>query len=205
MAKILTRLAHFLEAEGITQKQAARDMGVSPQYINALYKGRNELGKENAAKFQQLYGVSSGWLLTGEGPMYTAARLTEKQTTSMRVAEDEATYAPVSSPVHLQDSPHPIPTLSTGSAALSLNDSSAVPQILSEQMRQSHIVEQPDLMNALLAAKDETIATLQQQLAERDDQIRFLRDLLLGLHPATIPSTTPPQSPPSSSPITHSL
>lgn len=70
MSEIGQRLSHFLDNEGISQPQVARDMKVSLQYVNGMRKGRNTIGKKNAAKLQELYGINAGWLLTGEGKMY---------------------------------------------------------------------------------------------------------------------------------------
>lgn len=59
---------HFRSLK-ITQKVIAEKMGVTPAYINAIFTGKTELGKKNAEKLQELFGISSAWLLTGEGNM----------------------------------------------------------------------------------------------------------------------------------------
>lgn len=44
-------------------------MGVSPAYINSIFTGKRNLGKNNAEKLQEKFGLSASWLLTGEGSM----------------------------------------------------------------------------------------------------------------------------------------
>lgn len=60
------RLKSFLKENNIGQQQVAAALGVSKQYVNGLCNGK-PLGKKNAALLQELYGVSAGWLLTGQG------------------------------------------------------------------------------------------------------------------------------------------
>lgn len=64
------RLKRFLQEEGITQKQVGSALGISCQYINAVVKGRKGIGKAKAVELQKMFGVSAGWLLTGDGEMY---------------------------------------------------------------------------------------------------------------------------------------
>lgn len=47
-------------------------MNVDPAYINKLLNGKKAFGRNTAKQFQDLYGLSSTWLLTGEGPMLTS-------------------------------------------------------------------------------------------------------------------------------------
>ena len=63
------RLKHFLQSENIEQKKLAEDLGTTAQYINAICQGRKGLGKAQALRVQELYGVNAGWLLTGQGTM----------------------------------------------------------------------------------------------------------------------------------------
>lgn len=64
-------LRKFFESKGITQKSIADELNVAPAYINKLLTGKKAFGKKTAQRFQDLYGLSSSWLLTGEGPMLT--------------------------------------------------------------------------------------------------------------------------------------
>lgn len=53
----------------VTQKNIAETLGVDPAYINKLLSGKKGFGKKTAQQFQDLYGLSASWLLTGEGNM----------------------------------------------------------------------------------------------------------------------------------------
>ena len=41
----------------------------STQYISGILNGKLTIGKKTAAKLQEIYGISSAWLLTGQGSM----------------------------------------------------------------------------------------------------------------------------------------
>ena len=62
-------LAKFFISIGLSQKDIASRMGTSSAYINALLNGRKAIGKKQAAKMENLFGLSSSWLLTGQGEM----------------------------------------------------------------------------------------------------------------------------------------
>ena len=62
-------LRKYFDNQGITQKSIAQRMNVDPAYINKLMNGKKAFGRNTAKQFQDLYGLSSTWLLTGEGPM----------------------------------------------------------------------------------------------------------------------------------------
>ena len=47
-------------------------LGVTPAYVNKLLTGKKPFGKRTAQRFQDLYGLSASWLLTGEGNMLAA-------------------------------------------------------------------------------------------------------------------------------------
>lgn len=68
-ATFTENLRKFFENKGITQKSIAEELNVAPAYINKLLTGKKAFGKKTAQKFQDLYGLSSSWLLTGEGSM----------------------------------------------------------------------------------------------------------------------------------------
>lgn len=63
------RLKLYFEENNITQQQIADSLGVSLQYINQLLNGHKVLGKKNAERLANLYGLSKLFLLTGEGPI----------------------------------------------------------------------------------------------------------------------------------------
>lgn len=47
----------------------AEMLDVDPAYINKLLTGKKAFGKKTAQQFQDLFGLSMSWLLTGEGDM----------------------------------------------------------------------------------------------------------------------------------------
>lgn len=47
----------------------AEMLDVDPAYINKLLTGKKAFGKKTAQQFQDLFGLSMSWLLTGEGNM----------------------------------------------------------------------------------------------------------------------------------------
>ena len=69
MIDITNYLSDFFKSRGISQRELAEILGTRPQYINALFKGRTKIGKAQAEKLENLFGLSAGWLLTGKGPM----------------------------------------------------------------------------------------------------------------------------------------
>ena len=123
-------LKEYLEKKGYTQPRMAEMLGVSVPYVNAVLLGKKPLGKKNAKKWANLFGLSEHFLLTGEG----------------------------SPAIDTKD----LPISQTG--ADSLQDS-----------RKDEGIDQSSLVNALLAAKDETIASLRQQIAEQKEMISLLR------------------------------
>lgn len=69
MDSIGRKLKEHFDSVGITQKEIAELIGVSSQYINAVFNDRKTLGKKNAEKLANLFGLSISFLLTGEGEM----------------------------------------------------------------------------------------------------------------------------------------
>lgn len=62
-------MAKFFEIKGLSQKDVADKMGTSATYINAIFNDRKAIGKKQAEKMENLFGLSSSWLLTGKGEM----------------------------------------------------------------------------------------------------------------------------------------
>ena len=62
-------LKRYFDERGITQQQVADALCVSLQYVNQLLNGRKTLGKKNAERLANLYGLSKPFLLTGEGEL----------------------------------------------------------------------------------------------------------------------------------------
>lgn len=66
---LINALKEYFKNNGITQLDISKQLGVPQSYINALLNGRKSIGKKQAQKFKELFGISPSWLLTGEGPM----------------------------------------------------------------------------------------------------------------------------------------
>lgn len=63
------QLKKFFKNLGLSQRQIADQLGVKQSYVNLMLNGRNPIGRHNAQKFHDAYGLSVAWLLTGEGDM----------------------------------------------------------------------------------------------------------------------------------------
>ena len=74
-------LKRYFDERGITQQQVADALGVSLQYVNQLLNGRKTLGKKNAERLANLYGLSKPFLLTGEGELLLPSPTPAPQTT----------------------------------------------------------------------------------------------------------------------------
>ena len=62
-------LKSHLNQLGYSQDQLSKMLDVSQPYLSALLSGKKAFGKGTAEKWQQMFGFSAGWLLTGEGEM----------------------------------------------------------------------------------------------------------------------------------------
>ena len=69
MIDISKDMSDFFKSKGISQREIAKTLGTTPQYINALFKGRTKIGKAQAEKLENSFGLSAYWLLTGKGSM----------------------------------------------------------------------------------------------------------------------------------------
>lgn len=78
IAKAFTYAAQVVKRK--KGKDFAHDMGVTPQWISTLKKGRSKLGADKLWPLAEATGVRAEWIATGNGPM-----------TGM---EDEARYIP---------------------------------------------------------------------------------------------------------------
>lgn len=67
--EVAAQLKDYLKSLGLSQTMIANQMNCAPSYVNQLLAGKNPIGKQTAAKFQELYGISAAWLLTGDGEM----------------------------------------------------------------------------------------------------------------------------------------
>ena len=64
-----TMLREFFKNKGIRQKDLVAELGITQPYASALMTGRIAMSRNIAKKLSQLYDLSEGWLLTGQGPM----------------------------------------------------------------------------------------------------------------------------------------
>ena len=71
MEKIGEKLRAYFEKKGITQDELAAQLGVSQPYVNALLNDKKSFGKKQAQKWNELFGLSVNWLLTGLGDMHS--------------------------------------------------------------------------------------------------------------------------------------
>lgn len=78
MIDISNELANFFKDKGLSQTDVANMLGTTPQYISALFSGRKNVGKKQAVKFEELFGLSALWLLTGKGDMLSTPIHAEK-------------------------------------------------------------------------------------------------------------------------------
>ncbi len=65
----LSLLKEYMNRKGLTQTDVAQRLGVTKQYINSLLSGMRPFGKKQAKLWEDNFGISCSWLLTGEGDM----------------------------------------------------------------------------------------------------------------------------------------
>jgi transcriptional regulator with XRE-family HTH domain len=69
MEDLSEKLRQFFKDEGLTQEKIADILGVTQPYVNSLLSGKRAFGKNQAQRFEELFGISASWLLTGKGEM----------------------------------------------------------------------------------------------------------------------------------------
>lgn len=79
MEKIGEKLRAYFEEKGITQEELAAQLGVSQPYVNALLNDKKSFGKKQAQKWNELFGLSVNWLLTGLGDMHSGSVIQNNQ------------------------------------------------------------------------------------------------------------------------------
>ena len=65
-----TLLIRFFQERNISSIDIAEEIGISRQQVENLLKGRCAFREKAALAFSEHYGLSTSWLLTGEGEMY---------------------------------------------------------------------------------------------------------------------------------------
>jgi transcriptional regulator with XRE-family HTH domain len=74
--KMNTRLQQFLAAENISQAQFAETIGVARASVSHILAGRNKPGFDFLESMIRHYpGLNLEWLLTGQGRMYSNAKM----------------------------------------------------------------------------------------------------------------------------------
>ena len=71
---IALKILRFLRARNITQKELAEKIAVSPQYINKVVKGRENLTLETICKIEKVLGIS---LIVVPGYEYNTEMISE--------------------------------------------------------------------------------------------------------------------------------
>lgn len=69
MKNVAEAVKRDLILRGVTQTELGNMLGVSQSYINSLLTGRKAFGKKQAARFNNLFGYSEEFLLTGKGEL----------------------------------------------------------------------------------------------------------------------------------------
>lgn len=69
MEEMTERLRQFFKEKGLSQEKIAEILGVTQPYVNSLLSGKRAFGKSQAQRFEDLFGLSASWLLTGKGEM----------------------------------------------------------------------------------------------------------------------------------------
>lgn len=72
-------LKSFFKERGLTQEKVADMLGVSQAYVNALLTGSKQFGKKQVRRFEELFGLSETWLLTGKGEMVIGSVIQNNQ------------------------------------------------------------------------------------------------------------------------------
>lgn len=65
----LDSLKRYFRDKALTQIDISKKLGVSKQYVNSLLSGSRPFGKKQAKKWEDAFGISCAWLLTGGGEM----------------------------------------------------------------------------------------------------------------------------------------
>ena len=97
-------LKSHLNQLGYNQDQLSKMLDVSQPYLSALLSGKKAFGKGTAEKWQQMFGFSSGWLLTGEGSMLV-------NNTANNLVNPSNTSAPAPSPSSTEEETKRVPLI----------------------------------------------------------------------------------------------
>ena len=135
------KLKKYFEEKGITQQQIADALGVSLQYVNQILNGKKFLGKKNAERLANLFGLSKSFLLTGEGDVEASDRqmkITERaKDIQMAVLGHKVEEPEVRQGMAADDDPRPhLPTWADALLDI-LSKQIAENEVLHSELRQS--------------------------------------------------------------------
>lgn len=77
--EIIKRLSDLLRALNLSQNQFAMQLGVSQPNFNQIMNGKRAFGKNLQRRVVAEFGVSSQWLLTGEGEKFRKPEVTPEE------------------------------------------------------------------------------------------------------------------------------
>lgn len=69
MDNVGNSLKSYFKAKRISQQRVAELLGCSQAQVNQYLNGKVNFGRQQAQKWQELFGINAAWLLTGEGSM----------------------------------------------------------------------------------------------------------------------------------------
>ena len=82
-----------LADRGITQRHAAIELNVPPQYLSDVKNGHRSLTEPFARRIAEVYGVSFVWLVSGQGTKNTS-RLDVRGTSQTDTVIDSSNWGP---------------------------------------------------------------------------------------------------------------
>lgn len=69
MENVGKSLKAYFKAKRISQQKLAEMLSCSQSQVNQYLNGKINFGRQQAQKWQELFGINAAWLLTGEGSM----------------------------------------------------------------------------------------------------------------------------------------
>lgn len=158
------KLKKYFEGKGITQQQIADVLGVSLPYVNAVLNGTKMLGKKNAVKWANLFGLSKSFLLTGEGEIVSDGR--QQQIANRANEIQKAVIGHVVEPHNVREgmaADDPRPTLPTWADTLLeiLSKQIAENEVLHAELKRS-ITDMNQSMNEVREMKEQLSLLIKQ-------------------------------------------
>jgi transcriptional regulator with XRE-family HTH domain len=79
------RLSQAIAHSGLNQSEFARKVGISPGFVSELVRGNKKPGAEFLCAVRLVFGISTDWLLTGDGTMAGAGGINMELIRSIRL------------------------------------------------------------------------------------------------------------------------